>query len=241
MMLSKNTILQKERWPSSDDKIILTFDDGPNGKHNVSDALLDVLSKRDVRATFCYIGENIERFPEVAKRAFEDGHEIAIHTFTHSLKTLISKRTLSWEIQHYRNRFGKLIGDSDRLARFRPPFGIMTNVVRDIVMREKLEIAYLNFFVNDASATSMSYERTIERIKFRLLKARGGAIVLHEMRFQNGMDLAVDKSWLASAVDDLIDWAHAHDFGFTNYSSRIEQTSGADSGKMAVLQKVVKG
>jgi hypothetical protein len=27
-MLSKNTILRKERWPSFNDKIILTFDDG---------------------------------------------------------------------------------------------------------------------------------------------------------------------------------------------------------------------
>jgi peptidoglycan/xylan/chitin deacetylase (PgdA/CDA1 family) len=80
MMLSKYTILQKERWPAFDGKIILTFDDGPNGKPDVSEALLDVLSRRGVRATFCYIGENIDRFPETAKRAFEDGHRHVLRT-----------------------------------------------------------------------------------------------------------------------------------------------------------------
>jgi peptidoglycan/xylan/chitin deacetylase (PgdA/CDA1 family) len=217
MMLSKNTILQKERWPSFDDKIILTFDDGPNGDHNVSSALLDVLSRRDVRATFCYIGENIERFPKIARRAYEDGHEIAIHTYTHSFKSLISKKVLSWEIQHYRNQFGELVGDPKRLARFRPPFGILTGAVRDILRQEKLNIAYLNFFVNDALATGRSYERKIKRIKSLIFKNRGGAIVFHEMRFRNGKDLGTDKSWLASAVDDLIGWAMVHRFEFTTY------------------------
>jgi peptidoglycan/xylan/chitin deacetylase (PgdA/CDA1 family) len=217
MMLSKYTILQKERWPAFDGKIILTFDDGPNGKPGVSGALLDVLSRRGVRVTFCYIDENIARFPETAKRAFEDGHEIAIHTFSHRIRTLMSKKTLSRDIQDYRTRFNELIGDPSRLARFRPPLGIMTGVVRDVVVQEELDIAYLNFFVNDASATGMSYEPTMERIKSRLLNIRGGAIVLHEMRFRNGSDSGVDKTWLPLAVDDLISWAQAQDFEFTTY------------------------
>jgi hypothetical protein len=93
----------------------------------------------------------------------------------------------------------------------------LTGAVRDILRQEKLDIAYLNFFVNDASTTGRSYERKIKRIKSLIIKNRGGAIVFHEMRFQNGIDMRIDKSWLASVVDDLIGWAIVNRFEFTIY------------------------
>ena len=48
----------------TDEKLIaLTFDDGPH-PHN-TDAVLAVLAKYDVKATFFEIGRNIELYPDV--------------------------------------------------------------------------------------------------------------------------------------------------------------------------------
>lgn len=60
----------------------LTFDDGPSAEY--TDAILDVLAKYDIKATFFLVGENVEKRPEVAKRIAEEGHAIGIHCYSHA-------------------------------------------------------------------------------------------------------------------------------------------------------------
>lgn len=59
----------------------LTFDDGPS-KENTS-AVLDILKKYDIKATFFLVGENVRRNPDVARRIVEEGHAIGIHCNRH--------------------------------------------------------------------------------------------------------------------------------------------------------------
>ena len=58
-----------------------TFDDGPNPA--ATPALLDVLARHDVKATFFVIDKHItdETVP-ILRRAFEDGHAVALHSHT---------------------------------------------------------------------------------------------------------------------------------------------------------------
>ena len=60
----------------------LTFDDGPTEENTV--AVLDILKKHNVKATFFLIGKNVEKHPEVAKRIVEEGHTIGIHCYDHN-------------------------------------------------------------------------------------------------------------------------------------------------------------
>ena len=60
--------------------VALTFDDGPS--HPTSQ-ILDILEYHNARATFFVIGRRMNQWRDVALRAFEDGHEIAGHTFYH--------------------------------------------------------------------------------------------------------------------------------------------------------------
>ena len=64
--------------------IYLTFDDGPNPA--ATPALLDVLKKHDVSATFFVIDRHIthETVP-ILRRIFEDGHAVALHSHTRRL------------------------------------------------------------------------------------------------------------------------------------------------------------
>jgi hypothetical protein len=56
------------------------FDDGPNCSHN---AFYQYLQDQKVKATMFYIGSNVMDWPLQAKRGLDDGHELAVHTWSH--------------------------------------------------------------------------------------------------------------------------------------------------------------
>jgi peptidoglycan/xylan/chitin deacetylase (PgdA/CDA1 family) len=73
------------RMPQSDPPTIyLTFDDGPNPE--ATPALLDMLARHGVHATFFVIDRHITRETvPIVRRTFEEGHAVALHSHTRSL------------------------------------------------------------------------------------------------------------------------------------------------------------
>ena len=64
--------------------IALTFDDGPHPK--VEDKLLKLLEEYDAKATFFFLGQRIEEwYPDSPKKIYQAGHEVASHTYSHTL------------------------------------------------------------------------------------------------------------------------------------------------------------
>lgn len=218
-MLSKLTILRKNLWPAGDNKIILTFDDGPNPDKEISHQLLDVLYRSEVKSTFCYIGRNIERCPDVIKRAVSEGHLIAHHTFSHTPIALLSTKVLKREIELATLAIQRITGDKQyQPALFRSPWGIVTTPVTKVIKQNNLGVAYLTFFVNEAWSGPNSYKTKLQNIKNTLIRSKGGAIVLHENCHNNFFDaIKVDKTWLPQAVEDLIVWSKKNGLTFTNY------------------------
>jgi len=66
----------------SDNKIALTFDDGPNPFWTVK--ILDLLDEFAVRANFFVLGANVVRYPDIIREVFDRGHLIGNHTYSHS-------------------------------------------------------------------------------------------------------------------------------------------------------------
>lgn len=62
-------------------KVFLTFDDGPSPLTN---EILDILNKRDVKATFFTVGNMMEQYPEIVKKTHENGHMILPHSYSHN-------------------------------------------------------------------------------------------------------------------------------------------------------------
>ncbi len=60
--------------------IALTFDDGPSES---TPALLRILDRHQVPATFFMCGQNVERLPAVARSVAHSGHEIGNHSDSH--------------------------------------------------------------------------------------------------------------------------------------------------------------
>ncbi|MFC3740857.1 polysaccharide deacetylase family protein [Paractinoplanes deccanensis] len=64
--------------------IALTFDDGPDPA--TTPQLLKMLAQQHVKATFCLVGKNAARHPELVRQIVAGGHTLCNHTWDHSLK-----------------------------------------------------------------------------------------------------------------------------------------------------------
>ena len=118
-----------------DEKIIaLTFDDGPHRKY--TSEILDLLEKYDARATFFIVGENAEKNPNVVSRMNEEGHELAIHTYTHPLRSSVPN--LLKEIRQTHETIYGISGFSPTL--FRPVEGRYTDELIDAVVKEGYKV-----------------------------------------------------------------------------------------------------
>lgn len=117
--LSCNSVISedfKERinnLTKGDEKIAyLTFDDGPN--KIVTQKVLDILKKEEVKATFFVIGKHVEEYPEIIKREYEEGHYIANHGYSHNNKLLYqSEEKFIEEVKKTDEAIGKAIDKYD--------------------------------------------------------------------------------------------------------------------------------
>lgn len=101
--------------------VAITFDDGPHTKHTAE--ILDLLSEYNAKATFFVVGENVEKKRDLLLRQYNEGHEIANHTYTHPLKTTVPK--LEVEIKKTNDLIYSITGYSPEL--FRPVEGYYTD------------------------------------------------------------------------------------------------------------------
>ncbi len=83
--------------PEAGKQMALTFDDGPHPVY--TNEILDILAEYDVKATFFVIGKNIKGNEEIIKRILAEGHEIGVHTFSHTPVSKLGKDGLEKEIR----------------------------------------------------------------------------------------------------------------------------------------------
>ena len=119
VMVRKGTIF---RVPTSKKVVALTFDDGPSPIWTPQ--ILDQLKQAGVKATFFMLGEHVERYPGLAKRVAEEGHEIGNHTYDHHVLIYYKPQELEDEI----NRAEKIIKNitGKTTVYFRPPKAWLT-------------------------------------------------------------------------------------------------------------------
>ena len=86
--------------------IALTFDDGPHNTYTPQ--ILELLEKHDAKATFFVIGERAERYPDIISQINDEGHELANHTYTHTLK--IKPTNLEEELRKTNQAIHKITG-----------------------------------------------------------------------------------------------------------------------------------
>jgi peptidoglycan/xylan/chitin deacetylase (PgdA/CDA1 family) len=101
------------------DEVALTFDDGPNDA--ATPALLEVLARHEVRATFFTIGGFARQRPELLREVVAAGHLVGNHTMTHPKLSIEPGARVRQELADCSAVLEDITGKPVRF--FRPPFG----------------------------------------------------------------------------------------------------------------------
>jgi peptidoglycan/xylan/chitin deacetylase (PgdA/CDA1 family) len=116
-------------------QIALTYDDGPNP--DVTERLLEVLARHNVRATFFMIGNFVRQRPDLARAVAAAGHLIGNHTMTHPWLAWQSAARIREELTGCNKALEDALGASIRY--FRAPHGAR----RPYVLRTAAELGLI--------------------------------------------------------------------------------------------------
>ena len=99
----------------------LTFDDGPHAQG--TPAVLEILARERVRATFFLVGEQLRRNPTLGREILAAGHGIALHCDRH--RNML--RLTPWQVREDIARAQATIEDSTGHSPtlYRPPYGVL--------------------------------------------------------------------------------------------------------------------
>ncbi|MGL5245742.1 MAG: polysaccharide deacetylase family protein, partial [Sarcina sp.] len=103
--VNKVSDMLKGKYKDEEKIVFLTFDDGPSPN---TDKVLDILKKENVKGTFFVLGERLaegEKAQNRLKRAIKEGHAIANHSYTHSLKKLYPGNKIN--VDYFMSEFHK--------------------------------------------------------------------------------------------------------------------------------------
>ncbi|CAJ0629295.1 14673_t:CDS:2 [Entrophospora sp. SA101] len=102
-------------------QVALTFDDGPSAANTPK--LLKILDNKNIKATFFVLAVNVNEGnnKNILKQTFEKGHQIALHSSTHSDMNKLSPAKVKEEYVKNIEAVKATIGKSPNYAR--PPFG----------------------------------------------------------------------------------------------------------------------
>ena len=153
----------------SNNKIALTFDDGPHPK--ITPKILDLLSKYGIKATFFVIGVNIDNYPEPLGRIVSEGHEIGNHTNSHTILKSVDKMKIFEEIKHCEDKILKATGVHPKVLR--PPCGMYDEELVDIANLKDYKIILWNIDTHDWA--HMSKSKIINSV---YKEVKGGDIIL---------------------------------------------------------------
>jgi peptidoglycan-N-acetylglucosamine deacetylase len=99
----------------------LTFDDGPHPQG--TPAMLEILAREQVGATFFLVGEQVRRDPSLAREILAAGHEVGLHCDRHRNLLRLSPPQVRADIL----RAQAVIEDvcASRVRVYRPPYGVL--------------------------------------------------------------------------------------------------------------------
>jgi peptidoglycan-N-acetylglucosamine deacetylase len=200
------------RVPTQEKVIALTFDDGPS-PHNTPEVLA-LLKEFGVPATFFMIGQNIEKYPELASQVFQAGHQIASHSYSHQRTLLSSVEYFTQEIQRTDELIRKL-GYQDEIV-FRPPFGKkLINLPLALQRTGKLSVTW------DAESEDTETQEPAKLKENILRHATAGSIIL----FHDGF---ARKEGTLTAVREILQTFRSQGYRFVTVN---ELRQFSDQGK----------
>jgi peptidoglycan/xylan/chitin deacetylase (PgdA/CDA1 family) len=108
--------------------VALTFDDGPSP---FTPAILAVLRRHHVHATFCMLGDEAQRHPALARRIVREGHQVCNHTSDHRDMAQLSIKRARHEVVSAERQIRDAAGVAPTIFRF--PYGSAGRDARQVI------------------------------------------------------------------------------------------------------------
>ena len=220
---SNTSILSEEladkitNLPKGKEKVAyLTFDDGPSP--NVTPKILDILKEENVKASFFVIGKYVDSYPEITKRAYEEGHFIANHGYDHDNKVLYrSDSSFMDEVRKTDLAISNAIGVENYSSHiFRFPTGYMSSHHKVqkkncLKLLGQMDYTYIDWnCLNHDSVKKYSKEQLLSNLK-KTMKGKDTLVILmHDTKFVSDSSIALKES---------IEYIRSQGYTFDNFYS----------------------
>ncbi|KUO03304.1 bifunctional polysaccharide deacetylase/glycosyltransferase family 2 protein [Streptomyces caeruleatus] len=201
--------------------VALTFDDGPDPTWTRQ--ILRVLAAKQVPATFFVTGAHVAEHPELVRALTAAGHEVGLHTFTHTdLANTPAWRT-RLELAASRAALAGATGTSTTLLR--PPYSSMPDAVGNRDWQAALRTGELGYLTVLSTHDGLDWQahHAEEIVRGALPERDEGAVVLLH-------DGGGDRSRTVAALGGIIDTYKARGYRFATVSQAVDlppQTSPA--------------
>ncbi len=194
----------------------LTFDDGPNIQ--ITPKVLDTLKSENIKATFFVIGKYVDEHPEIVKRAYEEGHFIANHSYSHDNSILYrSSKDFINEIKKTDQAIGNAIGVEDYSSHlFRFPNGFMAPLYKSekekaTLILSQMDYAYIDWnTLNNDSMQKYSSSQLLANLKESIKNKNTLVILMHDTK---------DVSNSSLVLKDSIEYLKSQGYEFKNFYS----------------------
>ncbi|MGW7457854.1 bifunctional polysaccharide deacetylase/glycosyltransferase family 2 protein [Streptomyces sp. NPDC054797] len=192
--------------------IALTFDDGPDPVWTPK--VLDVLRRNDVRATFFTVGAQVSAHPELARRIVADGHQIGVHTFTHTDLGAASDWRRSLELRESQLVIAGATGITTPLLR--PPYSSTNEALDDAGWNTVVQAGLDGYLTVLTTQDSEDWRRpgVAGIVANSTPQGSDGQVLLMH-------DAGGDRSQTVAALEQLIPRLKAGGFRFTTVSEAV--------------------
>jgi peptidoglycan/xylan/chitin deacetylase (PgdA/CDA1 family) len=157
------------------------------------------------------VGKRAEEHPEIVRRAWEEGHLIAKHTWSHrNLFCFLTPRRLRAEIERGTESIHRSCGFRTRY--FRSPVGLRHPLLRPYLKQAQLE--FISWRIRSFDTVTTNSSVLARRI---LNKVAGGDIILLHDRLPSGTDV------MLKTLPGIIDEIRNRGLGFALIGPREDQ------------------
>lgn len=155
---------------TNEKRVSITFDDGPDS--SITPAVLEIFRRNNIKANFFFLGTQVDFFPNVVRRAFDEGHVILNHSLNHPYFTQLDQQSIKSQIILAENRIKGITGRKPGIIR--PPYGAVDDKVLSAVKETNNRIMIW-------SIDSMDWVRGIDKqtvVENVLNNVRPGDVIL---------------------------------------------------------------
>lgn len=167
-------------------RVYLTFDDGPSSN---TDRILDILDQYGVKATFFVVGK--ENYTEQYKRIVEDGHTLAMHSYSHVYRDIYSSLdAYRQDLDKLRTFLYEITGVECKIVRFPGGSSNTTSKVDMHTLIEYLDsegMIYFDWNVSsgDASGAQRSADQIASNVLDNVDKYDNAVVLMHDAAGKN--------------------------------------------------------